>query len=238
MVNGELSMGNQPKNSLLTTHHSLSPLPIHHCLFTKIVRRSSCFGGLFLYWKKYILMAKLTKVAAKPVKKAAKKAAVKKTVVKKAAVTKLAAKTTKPAKKEKTISIKYADKSAGQPELVKIFDAIKKMMLPYDKKGSLVLHAATGGQVHLVSHKSVEIEGRKRQEMWLVSALVQKGYVGFHYLPVYMNKSMEALFSPGFIKCLKGKACFHIKKNDPVILAEVQKAIRIGYEAYQKRGWV
>lgn len=188
-------------------------------------------------------MAKSTKVAAKPVKKVAKKAvtkkaAVKKAVIKKVAVKKVAAKSVKPAKKEHTISIKYADKSAGQPELVKIFDAIKKMMLPYDKKGSLVLHAATGGQVHLVSHKPVEIEGRKRQEMWLVSALVQKGYVGFHYLPVYMNKSMEALFSPAFIKCLKGKACFHIKKNDPELLAEVQKAIRLGYEAYQKRGWV
>lgn len=188
-------------------------------------------------------MAKSTKVAAKPVKKAAKKAvakktAVKKTVVKKAAVKKVAAQTAKPAKKENTISIKYADKSAGQPELVKIFDVIKKMMLPYDKKGTLILHAATGGQANLVSHKAIEIEGRKRTEMWFVSTLIQKGYVGFHYLPIYMNPSMGELFSPAFMKCLKGKACFHIKKNDPALLAEVQKAIRIGYEAYQKRGWV
>lgn len=179
-------------------------------------------------------MAKSTKVAVKPVKKAAKKAVTEKKAASKKKVTKKA----KPAEKEKTISIKYADKSAGQPELVKIFDAIKKMMLPYDKKGALILHAATGGQVHLVSHKPVEIEGRKRSEMWLVSALVQKGYVGFHYLPIYMNKSMEELFSPAFIKCLKGKACFHIKKNDPDILAEVQKAIKLGYESYQQRGWV
>ena len=175
-------------------------------------------------------MAKSTKVA---VKKVAKKAAVKKAVIKK-----VAAKTAKPAKKENTISIKYADKSAGQPELVKIFDAIKKMMLPYDKKGTLILHAATGGQANLVSHKPLEIEGRKRTEMWFVSTLIQKGYVGFHYLPIYMNPSMGELFSPAFMKCLKGKACFHIKKNDPEILAEVQKAIKIGYEAYQKRGWV
>lgn len=188
-------------------------------------------------------MAKSTKVAAKPVKKVAKKAIAKKVVVKKAmlkkaAVKKTAAKTAKPAKKENTISIKYADKSAGQPELVKIFDAIKKMMLPYDKKGTLILHAATGGQAHLVSHKAIEVMGRKRTEMWLVSLLVQKGYVGFHYLPIYMNPSMAEKFSPAFIKCLKGKACFNIKKNDPLILSEVQKAIKLGYEGYQKLGWV
>lgn len=183
-------------------------------------------------------MAKSTKVAAKAVKKVAKKAVAKKAVVKKAVVKKVAAKTAKPAKKENTISIKYADKSAGQPELVKIFDAIKKMMLPYDKKGTLILHAGTGGQANLVSHKAVEIEGRKKTEMWFVSALVQKGYVAFHYLPIYMNQSMGELFSPALMKCLKGKACFHIKKNDPEILAEVQKAIKIGYEVYQKRGWV
>lgn len=188
-------------------------------------------------------MAKLTKVVAKPVKKAAKKAvakkaAVKKAVVKKAAVKKATAKTAKPAKKEKAISFNYADKSAGQPELVKIFDAIKKMMQPYDKKGTLILHTTTGGQANLVSHKTVEIEGRKKTEMWFVSAVIQKGYVAFHYLPIYMNPSMGELFSPELMKCLKGKACFNIKKNDPEILAEVQKAIKIGYEAYQKRGWV
>ncbi len=193
-------------------------------------------------------MAKSTKVAAKPVKKVAKKAVakkavakkavVKKVVVKKAVAKKAATKTAKPAKKENTISIKYADKSAGQPELVKIFDAIKKMMLPYDKKGTLVLHAATGGQAHLVSHKAIEFQGRKKTEMWLVSLLVQKGYVGFHYLPIYMNPSMAEKFSPDFIKCLKGKACFNIKKHDPAILAEVQKAIKLGYEGYQKLGWV
>lgn len=178
-------------------------------------------------------MAKSTGAAAKAVKKTAEKTVAGKTVAKKAVVKKA-----KPEKKEKTISVKYADKSAGQPELAKVFAAIKTMLLPYDKKGALVLHAATGGQVHLVSHKPIEFEGRKKTEIWFVSVLVQKGYVGFHYLPIYMTPAMGKLFSPAFIQCLKGKACFHIKKMDPAILAEVEKAIRVGYEAYEKKGWV
>lgn len=177
-------------------------------------------------------MAKSKAVAARATKTVVKKAAAKKAPAKKAA-TKSSTK-----KKEPTISIKYADKSAGQPELLEIFEAIKKMMQPYDKKRDLVLHAATGGQANLVSHKPVEIAGRKRNELWFVSALVQKGYVGFYYTPVYMQGELKKHFSEDFIKSLKGKACFHIKKNDPVIMADIKKAIRVGYETFIERGWI
>lgn len=176
-----------------------------------------------------------------PASKATKKSVAKKSltkVAKKAAPHKKK-KEAKPEKKERSINLKYADKSAGQPEeMLDIFEAIKKLMLPYDKKRELVMHMGTIGQANLVSHKPVVIAGRPRQEVWFVSALVQKGYVGFYYMPVYMNEPMKKLFSPEFIKCLKGKACFHIKKNDPAIMAEIKKAIQIGYEAYEKRGWL
>lgn len=100
------------------------------------------------------------------------------------------------------------------------------------------MHTGTGGQFNLISHKEVLIAGRMRSEIWFISALVQKRYVGFYYMPIYMNDPMKKLFSPELIKCLKGKACFHIKKNDPVIMEEIGKSIRIGYDSYVKRGWV
>lgn len=175
-------------------------------------------------------MAKASKRAA-PVKKAA---------VKKTASNKAVTQTAKPVEKKKkpTINLKYSDKSAGQPELLEIFNAIKKMAEPYDGKGAMVLHTNTGGQFNLVSHKPVEIAGRKRNELWFISALVQKGYVGFYFMPVYMNEPMQKVFSPEFIKCLKGKACFHSKKNDPVIMKDIQKAFKLGYQAYKDRGWL
>lgn len=189
-----------------------------------------CFCGLFFILSEIIIMAKST-AAAKTKKATPEKTATKKPVKK-------ATKIARPAKEEKTINIKYADKSAGQSELVVIFEAIKKMVQPYEKKGAFKLHAGTGGQFNMVSHKPVEIAGRKREELWFVSALVQKGYVGFYFMPIYDNPSMGKLLSPELMKCLKGKACFHIKKNDPVIMKEIEKAIKIGYEAYKKNGWV
>ncbi|HET9825586.1 MAG TPA: hypothetical protein VFP87_09630 [Chitinophagaceae bacterium] len=78
----------------------------------------------------------------------------------------------------KETKIKYSDKSHGQPDLVPIFEEIKKLLLPYEK-GTMRVTAAPG-QVVLISQKPVEIIGRKKDELWFASALVQKGYVGFY----------------------------------------------------------
>lgn len=179
-------------------------------------------------------MAKAKKAA--PEKMLSKKAVTKKAVAKKAV--KKAVKAAKPKNEERTINIKYADKSAGQPELMVIFEAIKKMAVPYHGKGDMVMHAGTGGQFNLVNHKPVVIAGREKKELWFISSLIQKGYVGFYYMPIYGSNEMRKQFSPEFMKCLKGKCCFHIKKNDPLIMKDIEKAFKVGYKAYKDRGWI
>ena len=159
------------------------------------------------------------------------------TTVKKKAASKTAVQKVKPEKPKKEIKIKYADKSAGQPELVPIFENIKKMLLPY-QKGSLEMIGGNGGMLCLVSQKPVVIEGRKKDELWFAGILVQKGYVGFYYMPVYANPDLKKVFKPELLKCLKGKSCFHIKKNDPVIMEQIKDSLKIGYTMYKERGWL
>ncbi len=180
-------------------------------------------------------MAKIAKPAKAAVKKAAKKVVKKavKKLVKKAA--KPVAK--KPAGKKKEITLKYSDKSAGQPELVPIFEEIKNMLLPYEN-GTLKIHGGTDGKVMLISHKPVEIAGRPREELWFASALIQKGYVGLYYMPVYMNDPVKRQLFPELMKCLKGKACFHIKQNNDQLFEQIASAIQIGYDAYLQKGWL
>lgn len=158
----------------------------------------------------------------------------------KASVQKVKKAETKPIKKEKqaTINLKYTDKSPGQPGMVVVFEAIRKLVLPYNGKSGMTLHGGKDGQLNLVSHKPVTIAGRDRAELWFVSVLVQKGYVGFYFMPIYMHDEMKKQFTPAFIKCLKGKACFHIKNTDPAIMADIRKALKVGYEAYKERGWL
>ena len=142
----------------------------------------------------------------------------------------------KATKKEKPL-IKYSDKSAGQPELVVIFERLKQLMLPFEK-AAIKVHADTGGQIHLISHKAIEIEGKKRLEVWFVSALVQKGYVGFYFMPLSVYKPQGEKQHPELMKCLKGKACFHIKKNDETLYKQIKEALKMGYDIYKEKGWV
>jgi len=150
------------------------------------------------------------------------------------AATKTASK--KLSHKKSETGIKYTDKSAGQPELTPVFEAIRKLLLPYEK-GTIKL-ISSGGQVVLISKKPVEILGRKKDELWFASALIQKGYVGFYYMPVYGDPMVKELIKPELLKCLKGKACFHIKSYDKEILSQIKHALNVGYNLWHKRGWV
>ncbi|MFI5187955.1 MAG: hypothetical protein ACHQF0_14590 [Chitinophagales bacterium] len=137
----------------------------------------------------------------------------------------------------KEIKLKYSDKSPGQPQLVPIFDEIKKLLTPYGK-GTMKLLGGSEGKVVLISKKPVEIFGRKREELWFASALVQKGYVGFYYMPVYGDNGVKKMIRPELLKCLKGKACFHIKKFDKEIFSQIQDALKTGYDCWHKRDWI
>lgn len=143
----------------------------------------------------------------------------------------------KSAGKDPETKIKYSDKSAGQPELIPIFNNICEMLLPYEK-GHLKLRGGKNGQAILVSEKPVVIDGRKKDELWFAGALIQKGYVGFYYMPIYVNKKLKDIFKPELLKCLKGKSCFHIKKNDPLIMDQIKESLKIGYNCYKDFGWI
>ena len=135
------------------------------------------------------------------------------------------------------IRINYSDKSLGQPQLLPIFEEIKNMLAAYEK-GTLKLLGGSEGKVGLVSKKPVEILGRTRDELWFASALVQKGYVGFYYMPVYTNPSIKKLIKPELLKCLKGKSCFYIKKFDQEIFSQIKEALAIGHKEWSHRGWI
>lgn len=168
--------------------------------------------------------------ASQPVKKIAKKATPKKKAAFNAATKAVPG-------DEKPTGIKYADKSAGQPELIPIFEELKALVLPY-VKGTIELRGGTGGQLTLVSGKEVVVDGRKKPEVYFAAVLIQKGYVGFYFMPVDVEAEQKALFAPELLKLLKGKSCFHIKKWDDTLKKQVRDALKKGYEVYKEKGWV
>ena len=140
------------------------------------------------------------------------------------------------AKTSQSKPIKYSDKSAGQPEMDLIFRAIKKILSGF-AKGHIVVKTDRAGCFELYYNKEVKIKERTYPELSFASLLVQKGYVGFYFFPVYVNETFKQKIAPELWQCLKGKTCFHIKKNDPGLFRQIQDALSAGRDFYSSQGW-
>jgi hypothetical protein len=124
-------------------------------------------------------------------------------------------------------------------DLATIFDRLDEALSAY----SPPLAARSGGisgkrDFQLWSEKDVEIEGRKRAEVYFAGVIGQKGYVGFYFMPVYTHAEQRDLFAPELLRLLKGKSCFHVKQLDDELLGHVGAALERGFELYRERGWV
>ena len=117
-----------------------------------------------------------------------------------------------------------------------IFSSLKGLFEAY--RPPLVAKVEDNRRFDLASVKQVVIEGRKRSEVYFASAIIQKGYVGFYFMPVYSTPEMKDFFPPELLSLLKGKSCFHIKKLDKQLLAQIRKALKDGYKLYKTREWV
>lgn len=90
----------------------------------------------------------------------------------------------------------------------------------------------------LWSVNDLMIEGRKRKEVSFAALIIQKSYVGFYYMPVYVEEDMRNFFPPAILRLLKGKSCFHIKNLTTELLKQIESLLQSGYILYQERGWV
>lgn len=125
-------------------------------------------------------------------------------------------------------------------DLQAIFDTLKPLLQSYTPP--LTARVDTPARYELWSVKPTAepllVEGRKRSEVFFASLIIQKAYVGFYFMPVYVETELKTIFQPELLRLLKGKSCFHIKKLDAALLGQIEAALKIGFELYQQRGWI
>jgi hypothetical protein len=120
--------------------------------------------------------------------------------------------------------------------LFEIFRNIKKLMKKYEPPFKSTAFSDT--RYELWSKKEVEIAGRKRREIYFAGLIIQGKYVGFYYMPIYAEPGLKKLLKPELLKLLKGKSCFHIKEQNEIIVKQIEDALKTGFNAYKKRGWI
>jgi hypothetical protein len=124
----------------------------------------------------------------------------------------------------------------SQDELVEIYKGLKKTLKKYEPpfKPKLDLDS----RYDLWSFKNVEIDGRKKKEVFFASAIIQSTYVGFYFMPIYAETSLKEVFKPELLKLLKGKSCFYIRNLSPEIVSQIEEALELGFNLYKERDWV
>ena len=124
----------------------------------------------------------------------------------------------------------------SQKELVEIYNGLKKILKKYE--GPFEPKLDLDSRYDLWSFKNVEIDGRKRKEVFFASIRIQSTYVGFYFMPIYAETSLKEVFKPELLKLLKGKSCFYIRDLSPEVVSQIEEALEIGFNLYKDRGWV
>ena len=110
-------------------------------------------------------------------------------------------------------------------DLNEIFQVLRTSLQHYQPP--LVPKTDSERYYDLWSIKPVVIAGRQRREVFFAGIIIQKNYVGFYYMPIYAKPDLKTVFQPELLKLLKGKSCFHIRRLDDALLAQVNDALRI-----------
>jgi hypothetical protein len=97
-------------------------------------------------------------------------------------------------------------------ELKTLFDTLKPLLQAYQPP--LVPKTNTERCFDPWPLKPVVIDGRKKKEVFFAGLIIQKDYVGFHFMPIYAEMDLKPVFKPALLRPLKGKSCFLVKKLD------------------------
>jgi len=67
---------------------------------------------------------------------------------------------------------------------------------------------------------------------------IGRGYVSYHYMPVYMSPALKAGMSKALRARMQGKACFNFKTPDEALFRELEELTARGFSAVRKTGLV
>ena len=108
-----------------------------------------------------------------------------------------------------------------------IFEQLKNILKPY--QSSLTLTADTS--------KGYSLDGpyseKWKKVIFFGATQIQKNYVSFYLMPVYMYPELLKDISPALKKRMQGKSCFNFKKVEPELFEELATLTRLSVEKFK-----
>ena len=94
--------------------------------------------------------------------------------------------------------------------------------------------------IELIGNKPVPYGHDKKiiPGMFFAAVMQRKDSVAFYFFPIYYHTDQFKKVAPGLIKCLKGKTCFHFKKEEQVTEKELNALLKLGVKAWKDEGYM
>ena len=115
-----------------------------------------------------------------------------------------------------------------QNEFPIVFEQLKNILQPYAK--NLTITADTSDSYSLDGPYSE----KWKKVIFFGAAQVQKNYVSFYLMPVYMYPELLKEVSPELKKHMQGKSCFNFKKVEPELFRELKDLTGKGVEKFRQ----
>lgn len=76
---------------------------------------------------------------------------------------------------------------------------------------------------------------RNKKGIQFAAVIIYRNYVGFYFLPLYVDEHVQSFLTTRLNACRKGVSCFHFKLIEEGVVADLDAMISAGWEAYKAR---
>jgi hypothetical protein len=119
-----------------------------------------------------------------------------------------------------------AAKPAKSADFEKTFDALKKMLKPYENRCVVQQNGPMG---YCLYTKKAIYQGKP---LYFAGANIKKAYVSFYLMTVYGSPEERAKISPALKKRMQGKACFNFTSAEPELMKELAALVKSGSKRF------
>jgi len=117
-------------------------------------------------------------------------------------------------------------------DLATVFGELQAIMAPYAAKLDPKIDSAT--ELYL---DTPHIQKNKKP-LFFGAIKVNKNYVSYHLMPVYVEPALLANVSPELKKRMQGKSCFNFTKVEKTLFDELALLTEVSFASYWEKGFV
>ena len=118
------------------------------------------------------------------------------------------------------------------PDLFPIFQRLKEVFLPYSNE--LILKYDKNDEFYL----DTKFVMKNKKPMYFGSVKINKNYVSFHLMPVYVFPDLLINVSSNLKKRMQGKSCFNFSNINETLFIELAELTQSGYVRYEEAGYL